>query len=167
MKPPSHSPEFRTQALIKARTRGTRTLKSVAQEINLPLSTLKGWLQRSNKEGCGDAATSLSNGILAANYGPAERLAALLESHSLSGSALHAWCREKGLFEHQLQSWHAALCSASDAPERELKTTVRELQNKNEQLRRDLHRKDRALAETAALLVLQKKFQALLEGADT
>lgn len=56
MKTPSHSPEFRTQALLKARTRGTRTLKSVAQEINLPLSTLKGWLQRSNKEGCGDTA---------------------------------------------------------------------------------------------------------------
>ena len=43
---------------------------------------------------------------------------------------------------------------------------LRELKVKHEQLQRDLRRKDRALAETAALLVLQKKFRALLEDED-
>ena len=38
-----HSPEFKEQALAKARDRGSRTLQAVAQEINISLGTLKGW----------------------------------------------------------------------------------------------------------------------------
>jgi ABC-type taurine transport system substrate-binding protein len=75
--------------------------------------------------------------------------------------------REKGLFEHQLQQWQQSFCAmgagASEANVRHAQTQLRELQAKNATLQRDLSRKDRALAETAALLVLQKKFQALLE----
>jgi hypothetical protein len=41
---------------------------------------------------------------------------------------------------------------------------LRELQGKHEVLQRDLRRKEKALAEAAALLVLQKKFTALWEG---
>ncbi|MGK0507933.1 MAG: transposase [Alteromonas sp.] len=39
------------------------------------------------------------------------------------------------------------------------KLKVRQLAQQNQKLKRDLHRKDKALAETAALLVLQKKVQ--------
>jgi transposase len=39
------------------------------------------------------------------------------------------------------------------------KLKVRRLAQQNQKLKRDLHRKDKALAETAALLVLQKKVQ--------
>ena len=53
--------------------------------------------------------------------------------------------------------------TASEANMRHSQTQLRELQIKPATLQRDLNRKDRALAETAALLVLQKKFQALLE----
>ena len=49
---------------------------------------------------------------------------------------------------------------------RSAKTALRELQVKHEQLQREMRRKDRALAEAAALLVLQKKFQALWQDAD-
>ena len=44
-----HSPEFKEQALRKLRERGNRTQQSVADEINICLSTLKGWLQGSKK----------------------------------------------------------------------------------------------------------------------
>ena len=40
-----HSPEFKEQALAKARDRGTRKLKAAAQEVNIRLATLKGWLK--------------------------------------------------------------------------------------------------------------------------
>lgn len=52
------------------------------------------------------------------------------------------------------------------ADSRESKAVLRELQGKYQLLQRDLLRKDRALAEAAALLVLQKKFRALLAGED-
>jgi hypothetical protein len=101
-----HSPEFIEQALSKVRTRGTRALESVATELNMPLGTLKSWLKRSRSVGAGlPHAPTLPGDTPAAQWTPVQRLLALNESHALVGPALHAWCREKGLFEHQLIQW--------------------------------------------------------------
>ena len=56
----------------------------------------------------------------------------------------------------------AAFCAAAkvDSGSREL----RSLKDENDQLKRELLRKEKALAEAAALLILQKKFRALWEG---
>lgn len=163
--------EFKEQALSKARQRGSRTLEAVAAELNLSLGTLKGWLKASRKAGAqAPMPSSLPQSLPARQWSAAERLLALHETHSLSGQALHAWCREKGLFEHQLQAWREAFCSSPE-PEsaqarRESKAELKALQGKHELLQRELRRKERALAEAAALLVLQKKFQALLGDED-
>ena len=71
--------------------------------------------------------------------------------------------------------WRDAFCAvqqpsvAGAAQQRLAHTALRELQGRHDQLQLEIRRKDRALAEAAALLVLQKKFQALvlqLEGED-
>lgn len=163
----NRTPEFKEQALSKARQRGTRTLAELAAELNMSLGTLKGWLQTESKRGADAAMPScLPQSLPARQWSGAERLLALNESHGLSGEALHAWCRERGLFEHQLKTWRDAFCCSAE-PEtaqerRESKAELKTLQGKHEALQRELRRKERALAEAAALLVLQKKFQALL-----
>lgn len=162
-----HSTEFKDQALSKARQRGSRTLEDVAAELNMSVGTLKGWLKRPQASGAESVMpSSLPDGRPAQQWSAAQRLLALHESYGLSGAALHAWCREKGLFEHQLKAWREAFCRApepqSGEAKRESKAALRELQVKHEVLQRELRRKERALAEAAALLVLQKKFQALL-----
>jgi uncharacterized protein YjcR len=160
-------PEFIEQALSKARQRGSRTLKEVAAELNVSLHTLKGWLQESRSSKARSVvSTSLPQSLPAGQWSASERLLALQESYGLSGEALHAWCREKGLFEHQLTAWREAFVNSA-APEtaqerRESKAEFKALQGKHEVLQRELRRKERALAEAAALLVLTKKFQALL-----
>jgi hypothetical protein len=171
-----HTPEFIEQALSKARERGTRTLQSVAAELNMSLGTLKGWLKRSgSQEAVSPHASTLPADVPARQWTPVQRLLALNESHALHGPALHAWCREKGLFEHQLIRWREAFCAAqqpsvADAAQQRLSNTaLRELQGRHERLQSEMRRKDRALAEAAALLILQKKFQALVlqsEGED-
>ena len=70
------------------------------------------------------------------------------------------------MFEHQLKAWRDGFCNASASEPRESKAALRELQIKHEALQRELRRKEKALAEAAALLVLQKKFQVLLGGED-
>jgi hypothetical protein len=173
-----HSPEFIEQALSKARARGSRTLQSVASELNMSLGTLKGWLKRGRPVGPTLAhAPTLGGDVPAGQWTPAQRLLALNESHALVGQALHAWCREKGLFEHQLIQWREAFCAAAQpavaslAEQRLANTALRELQGRHDKLQREMRRKDQALAEAAALLVLQKKFRALVlqqsEGEDT
>ena len=69
----------------------------------------------------------------------------------------------KGLFEHQLIAWRDAFCALVSPESRESKLAVRELQTRHDGLQRELRRKEKALAEAAALLVLQKKFRALWE----
>ena len=171
-----HSPEFIEQALSKARERGSQTLQSVATELNMSLGTLKGWLKRSSRQGAElQHAPTLPGDVPARQWSPVQRLLALNESHALHGPALHAWCREKGLFEHQLIQWREAFCAvqppsvAGAAQQRLANTALRALQGRHDQLQQEMRRKDRALAEAAALLVLQKKFQALVrqsEGED-
>ncbi len=76
---------------------------------------------------------------------------------------MQAWCRERGIFAHHLTSWKAAFCARtkeSGSAPRELRT----LQDEIVKLKREAVRKDRALAEAAALLILQKKFRALWQN---
>ncbi len=160
----AHSPEFKEQALLKARQRGDKTIRSIAQELNLPFGTLKGWLKSSNARAApaAHAPPGLPVGGSAQSWSPAQRLQALNESHAFTGEALAAWCREHGLFEHQLGQWRAAFCAPSTTESNSHMTALRALQREHALLQRQVLRKDKALAEAAALLVLQKKFQALL-----
>ena len=84
----------------------------------------------------------------------------------MNGSALAGWCRERGVFEHQLAQWREEFCTLAVPASREASGAFRELQRQHDQLQRELRRKEKALGEVTALLVLQKNFQALLEGAD-
>ena len=87
-----------------------------------------------------------------------DRLQILMESHGLDEEALNAFCREKGIFRHHLEQWQAAFTTSGAADNR---LQLRELKDTNKSLKRELNRKEKALAEAAALLVLQKKYQAL------
>ena len=159
-----HTHEFREQALSKVRQRGTRSVQDVANDLNMSAGTLRKWLASSNKKDTVLApGTLLPVDLPAPSWSAAQRLLALNETHALSDVQLHAWCREKGLFAHQLKAWREAFCSAQAPESREAKSALRELQIKHEALQRELRRKEKALAEAAALLVLQKKFQALWE----
>jgi len=99
------------------------------------------------------------------DWRPEERLAALQQTYSLIGENLNTWCRERGVFAHQLEQWKSDFCSHGGSEEnREEARTLRTLKVENQRLEHELLRKDKALAEAAALLVLQKKFRALLGG---
>jgi transposase-like protein len=165
-----HSLEFKEQALLKARHRGTRSVISIAGELNMSAGTLRKWLQSASKKAGTTAqpvlaATAALDGPVSA-WSPAQRLMALQESYALSEVARAGWCREHGVFEHQLTQWREEFCTPAVPASREATGAFRELQRQHEQLQRELRRKEKALAEVAALLVLQKNFQALLEGAD-
>ena len=157
-----HSAEFREQALSKVRQRGTRSVRDIAVELNMSAGTLRKWWGRSNRAVVESTPTTeLPSALAAGSWSAPQRLLALQETHGLTGPALHAWCREKGLFEHQLTAWRDAFCAIAAPQSRDDRLALRDLQARHEGLQRELRRKEKALAEAAALLVLQKKFQAL------
>jgi len=157
---PKYTAEFRAHAVAKARLRGDRTIDSVAAELHLSIHTLKYWLKTEPVAAASATEAPLPVEGAATSWSAAQRLQALMQSYGLEGEALNAWCRENGVFSHQLAQWRQDFSS----PPREAKdhrAEVRDLQGQNEQLQRELRRKEKALAEAAALLVLQKKFRAL------
>lgn len=95
---------------------------------------------------------------------PENKLAVIIETAALNQTEMAKYCRKKGLFAEQIQQWKAAfISSASAQPDSQPKQrkALSDEQKKDKQtikkLERELNRKDKALAETAALLVLTKK----------
>jgi transposase-like protein len=157
-----YSAGFKEQALVKVYSRGNnQTIQSVANELNINLTTLKTWMKQKEQ----DVKPAPQKSKRPEDWSPEERLAALQQSYSLLGEDLNTWCRERGVFIHQLEQWKTDFCSQGDSVDkREEARVLRTLKEENQSLERELLRKDKALAEAAALLVLQKKFRALLGG---
>lgn len=74
------------------------------------------------------------------------------------------YCRKKGVYQEQLEQWRSA-CEAANDWDRHanqvMKAEQKNSQKRIKELERELQRKEKALAEAAALLVLQKKVQAI------
>jgi len=153
-----YSEAFIEQALFKVYSRGERTVKSVAIDLNINCHTVKNWMKRKAVSAISVPATKERR---PQDWTAEQRLLALHQTHGLSGEALQTWCRENGLFAHHLTVWKTSFCADRKAAPgiRE----IRVLKDENEQLKRELMRKEHALAEAAALLILQKKFRALWE----
>ena len=88
---------------------------------------------------------------------------AVLVTAAMDDTGKSAWCREHGVYPQELEQWRQAATQALAEPEdarashRETKADRRRI----EELERELRRKDKALAETAALLVLSKKLEVI------
>jgi transposase len=95
-----------------------------------------------------------------------EKLDAVMASSQLEDEGLGTFLRSKGLHEAQLHQWRQAALDGlanngvkGTQGQAAARFRVRELE-------REVQRKDKALAETAAILMLQKKVRGLWEVAD-
>jgi hypothetical protein len=93
----------------------------------------------------------------------AARFDAVLTTAIMDEDSKGAWCRANGVYPHDLASWRQSATQALAQPEEARASPQQTKQDRRriKELERELHRKDRALAETAALLVLSKKVAAI------
>lgn len=154
---PKYNEAFREQAIQKLLQRGDKTISCIAEELNINVFTLKNWLKQYRPQTMSENKTTKRP----LDWPPAERLQALMASHGLADETLNAFCRTQGIFPHHLKAWQQDFITgtqpSAQAP------SDKSLRDENKQLKKDLQRKEKALAEAAALLVLQKKFQAFWE----
>jgi len=154
--------EFKEQAVQKALTRGSIPLKSVAQALGIGYSTLQTWIRAYKK------VNTDTNSQRPQDWTREAQLQALLDTAAMGEEQRSQYCREKGIFPHHLETWRLSFIESNKVtavtPD---KAQVKILKEENALLHKEIRRKDKALAETAALLVLQKKFQALWEDRDS
>jgi transposase-like protein len=152
-----YSQAFREQAIQKLLQRGDKTIQCIAEELNINIFTLKHWLRQYRPQTMSENKTTKRP----VDWTPEERLQALMASHGLADETLNAFCRTQGVFPHHLDAWQQDFINSTHKSAQE--PSNKSLRDENKQLKKDLNRKEKALAEAASLLVLQKKFQAFWE----
>lgn len=127
----------------------------ISRELGVSGETLERW-----------RADSLASPSTARTWTAVARLDAVLAIAALNEAERSAWCREKGLFISDLDAWRQSATAALAGPDEKRATPseTRQDHKRIKELERELLRKDRALAEAAALLVLSKKVRALYGG---
>ena len=149
---------FRERAVARLLPPESSPVDLVSREIGVSVETLERW--RAD-------ALSLSDGQRI--WTATARLEAVIATAAMDADAKSAWCREKGLYPSELETWRqgATVALAEPGEARASPQQTRQAKKRIKELERELKRKDKALAETAALLVLSKKLSAIYgEGAD-
>ena len=99
-------------------------------------------------------------------WSAADKFTVVLETAGLNATELGAYCRERGLFPEQVDRWRQAAQDANAQPlltmaeQKDLEKRHQQDQREIKRLQQELRRKDKALAEAAALLIASKKIQA-------
>ena len=137
-----------------------KPIAQLAKEEGIAQGTLYSWRAEARAKG-----KLMPDGDLSPKgWASVDKFAAVLETAALNESELSVYCRKQGLYPHQIKQWRIACEQANDwdrAQNKRLQDTTRNADKKIKALQKELIRKEKALAETAALLVLRKKAQAI------
>ena len=143
---------FRNRVVARLLPPESANVGAIAKEIGVSVQTLERWRE--------DAQ---SRPALGRTWTARARLEAVITAAAMDEAGKSAWCREHGVYPAELDKWCASATAALTDPEdaRASPQATRADKKRIKELERELLRKDRALAETAALLVLSKKVAAI------
>lgn len=152
-----YSEAFKTAIIAKILSPEKPSIRSVANESSIPIGTVLSWLKQKNiniamSHELEESQKSVDENSLS------EQFNIILKTASMSEEELSAYCRQKGIYPTDIEIWKQELLDNLDARNKKtlasennkLKVQVRELKS-------ELKLKEKALAESAALLLLKKK----------
>ena len=155
---------FKIQAVEKALSRSNDTsLLEVANKLGVGHSTLNNWIVKSRNNDFDEATNQLIRTDMAKDKRPQDwslkdRFNMVLKCHSLDEETVSQLCRERGIYPHHIEQWKLDFINGSTSESGAKNTSqMKALKSDVKHLKKELNRKEKALAETAALLVLQKK----------
>ena len=156
----AYSLERKESAIRKMMPPNNASIQALSEETGITAATLYSWRKQAKSKGL----VVPGNGKNTENWSSEDKFSVVLETASLNEAELAEYCRKKGLFPEQISLWKQA-CVGANATADEQGHKLKEQSKKDKQrikgLETDLRRKEKALAETAALLVLRKKAHAI------
>lgn len=161
---PKYSQAFKEKVVAQLARPGGPSATGLAEELGIPQPTLSRWLREAGGQAI--AGEELPEPKRPQDWSWSERVEVVVEAAGLSGGELGAFLRRRGLHARQLEEWRQAAKAALSSPRRRANSPERK---QIRRLERELERKEKALAEAAALLVLKKKVETIWgdEGAST
>lgn len=151
-----HSKEKKQHALALMSAPEKLSVPEVAVRAGVPKATLYQWQREARSKGL---AVPAGAGV-AESWSARDKLGVVVETAGLAQAELAEYCRKKGLFIEQVQAWRQACEAGIAGGAAESAPALREERKRSRALEKQLRRKERALAEAAALLVLSRKLEA-------
>ncbi|WP_422615214.1 IS3 family transposase [Grimontia marina] len=157
------STERKEVILKKLLPPSSMSVSQISKEEGISPGTLYYWRQQLRHSGAPVPNSNTSS----EQWSAQTKLAIIAETYSMTEHELSQYCREKGLFPEQIKAWrNECMQGFMTTKEQELEAKKQAKADKMEikALKKELRFKEKALAETAALLVLPKKAEGLLRG---
>lgn len=150
-----YSPEFKETLLAKAFAPNAPSHVELARQAGIPYPTLYQWIYMSKK-----SKKIQPNGasMRPKDRSPEAKFQAVIDTLQMSEEERGAYCRKQGFYPHHLEEWKSQILAGLDSFEsKEQKAEYRQMTVENKELKKELKRKEKALAEASALLILKKK----------
>jgi transposase len=151
-----YSRRMKESALRKVLPPENRSISEVALEMGISDQTIYSWKRQAE-----NGTLSLEGAESPRETVQLERYNLLLESKSLNEEDLGGWLREKGLHSEHLTLWQQEIQDTLSNKDTIIREENRRLKKEKKELERELRRKEKALAEMAALVTLKKKADAI------
>ena len=136
------------------RLRNGESVTAISDETGIPKNTLYTWRQKARSTSP-DAVRSQSTSPFSSD----QKFAMVLETAPLNELEIGEYCRQKGIYAEQLKRWREVCTQANAQAPAVDRVAFREQTKEIHRLNAELTRKDSALAEVTALMVLEKKVQ--------
>jgi transposase len=151
--------ELKTSVIARMLHPNNANIPELSKETGIAKDTLYMW--RLKARGHRFNPSSKQHAVTGLNS--EDKFNIVVETARMNREELSAYCRSKGLYPEQIEKWRRQCATANDpvVPTKADREKARQLGQENKQLKAELRRKEKALAEAAALLVLKKKAQQL------
>ena len=156
----TYTAEYKASIIEKLLPPHNADVAQLSREMGIPKDTLYSWRCRA-REAQGLSRVS-EPGRAAERWSSEAKFTVVIETAALNEAEPGEYCRKRGLYPEQIRAWRQACEQANPGVGRPpLSETARADRQRIRELERELRRKEQALAETAALLVLRKKARAI------
>jgi transposase len=158
----AYSKSIKASVLAKMMASNAPSVVELAKEFNIPYTTIYSWktavLKKKN-------VTQLNVPQRPHDKSPEAKLQAVLDTMGMTEQEQGAYCRAHGIYSNHLDAWKKQMLEGLGvASTNERKAENLQTSKEIKKLKRDLERKDKALAEVTALLILKKKADLLWGG---
>ena len=157
-----YSEERKASVIKKLLPPNNRSVSDVAKEEGISDQTLYNWRNQIKNKGLAVPGKKSKS----EDWSAQAKLATVIETAAMTELELGEYCRKNGLYPEQISRWKTACLQGAQAAaqeHRQKQLEAKQDKKRIRQLEKELQRKEKALAETAALLVLRKKLDALWE----
>ena len=159
------SPERKASVLKKLLPPNNQSVAAISKMEGISEATLYNWRTQAKQQGIAVPGS----GKTSDQWSAEAKFAVVMETTSMDESALSEYCRLKGLYPEQVKEWKQNCIQgqlSEAARHKQVQHQVKQDKKEIKDLKRELNRKEKALAEAAALLVLRKKYNALWEESE-